>query len=675
MTAQVTALLLSCFFIVFSDSHGQHQRLDSLIQVATIHHNDTLGVIAYADLCYEYRFVHQDSALLFGKMGIELGKKIKYTKGLAQAYSDAAFIYFDKSDFENAIKFWNEALQLRKELKDAVGSASLYIKLGAAHFKSGNYELSLRNQMDALKTYEALNIPQGIAQCLNNIAAVYEHQNQLDKALEYYKKAAVLHEQLKDPIQSGTTWINIGNIHFHRQEYNNAKSLYLKSAALLNPQSRSTHHYLAICFNNLSEIYTLESLYDSALIYSNKALDLRRNIKDFQGIVSSMNMIGRIKTKLHQYEDAENILVAALDSSKSKNLRLEQSKIYQNLYALYRKRGELENALESFMSYATLKDSLLNESGQKQIAELQVKYETDKKEQQIVIQEAALSEQQARIERDYIIIIGLIVSVILLGIIFLLLRNRQIRKQEILHKEHQISVREAFINASIQSQENERKRFAQDLHDGMGQWISSLRLALSDVQEANTDERKIEVVERSEKIMEEMNREFRSIAFNLMPHTLIQYGLTPAINEMSMRINTTGKFNIEVSSFNFPERLTELHEISLYRIIQEWTNNIIKYAGATTIGIQLIGHEDELNIMIEDNGKGFDPGKLENSKGNGWKNIQSRLNLIRGSADIDSAPDRRGTTFTLKIPSTMEVAKTFEHSRTPELVAGGRGNI
>lgn len=674
MTARVTALLLSCFFILFSEAYGRQQRLDSLIHVAT-NHNDTLGVIAYADLCYEYRFIHQDSALMFGKMGIELGKKIKYTKGLAQAYSDAAFIYFDKSDFNNAINFWTEALQLRKKLKDDAGAASLYIKLGAAHFRSGNYELSLRNQMDALKIYETLNITQGIAQCLNNVAAVYEHQNQLDKALEYYRKAAVLHQELKDPIQSGTTWINIGNIHFLRQEYDEAKSLYLKSAALLDPQSRTTHHYLAICFNNLSEIYTLKNLYDSALVYSGRALALRENIKDFQGIVSSMNMIGRIKTKLGQYKDAEKMLMAALDSSKNRNLRHEQGKIHQNLYALYREQNKFENALESFMSYATLKDSLLNESGQKQIAELQVKYETDKKEQQIVIQDAALSEQQARIERDYIIILGLIVSVILLGIIFLLLRNRQIRKQEILHKEHQISMREAFISASIQSQENERKRFAQDLHDGMGQWISSLRIALSDVQEAKTDDRKVEVVERSEKIMEEMNREFRSIAFNLMPHTLIQYGLTPAINEMAIRLNTTGKFNIEVSAFNFPERLTELQEISLYRIVQEWTNNIIKYAGATTIRIQLIGHEDELNIMIEDNGKGFDPRVLENSTGNGWKNIQSRLNLIRGIADIDSAPDRRGTTFTLKIVTTMEAASTFVQSGMPEMASGGRGNI
>jgi len=143
-----------------------------------------------------------------------------------------------------------------------------------------------------------------------------------------------------------------------------------------------------------------------------------------------------------------------------------------------------------------------------------------------------------------------------------------------------------------------------------------------------------------------------------MPQTLIQHGLLPALQEMALRVNQTGKISIHVNGYDIPERLNEVHEISLYRIIQEWTNNVIKYANASIVEIQLIRHEEEINITIEDNGSGFDTTKLELSKGNGWKNIKSRINLIKGDLDIDSAPQRKGTSLMIRIPVYPEVVVT-----------------
>jgi two-component system, NarL family, sensor kinase len=664
ITRPAVAFLILSLSLAAQAVNGQklQQRLDSLLNVAHSHSADTLGVLAFAELCYEYRFINQDSALLFGKAGIDLGEKLHFKTGLAQVYSDAAFVYFDKGDYNNAISFWSSSLKIRNELKDSARIASLQMKLGGAYFKMGNYEKSLRYQLEALRTYETLNIPQGTAQALNNVAAVYEHQNHLDKALEYYQKTFSIHDKSGNQREKGMTLINIGNIYFRQKIYGKAKSFYAEALKSFPVESEPVRHYRAICLNNISEILTLENKYDSALMYSEQALKLREKIGDYQGIVSSLNMIGRINGKLHKFNDAEKYLLAALDSSGKKSLLPEEGKIHLNLYELYKEKSEWKKSLESFVNYAGIKDSLMNESGRKEIAELQVKYETEKKEQHIALQEAALSQKQTRIERDYIVIIGLLLTVALSAIIFVLLRNRQARKEEMIRKENEISVREAYISASIQSQESERKRFARDLHDGMGQWISSLRLALADINNASTDEEKLRILGKSDKIMEEMNREFRSIAFNLMPHTLIQFGLKPALDEMALRLNSTGKIHVSAAAFNFPERLRELEEISLYRVIQEWTNNILKYAEATEVSIQLTGHEDENIIMIEDNGKGFDVSTLQKGAGNGWKNIQSRMNLIKGSVEIDSSPLGSGTTFTISLPVYKGVAAPATNS-------------
>ena len=147
-----------------------------------------------------------------------------------------------------------------------------------------------------------------------------------------------------------------------------------------------------------------------------------------------------------------------------------------------------------------------------------------------------------------------------------------------------------------------------------------------------------------------MHAEIRGIAFNLMPQTLIQSGLVPALEEMAMRMNESGKVFMKVSGFDLPSRLEELQEISLYRVIQEWLNNILKYSEATSIDLQLVGYEDEISIVVEDNGNGVDPAVLSQGKGHGWRNIQTRLTLIRATWEIDSRPAVKGATFIIHMP-------------------------
>jgi two-component system, NarL family, sensor kinase len=255
----------------------------------------------------------------------------------------------------------------------------------------------------------------------------------------------------------------------------------------------------------------------------------------------------------------------------------------------------------------------------------------------------------------------------LIGIILVLNRSRYKRQQELLIKEKEISVHEAYILASIQSQENERKRFAQDLHDGMGQLISALRLSLLSVNRDSSLEHRVTIVNKAEGLLNDMHREIRSIAFNLMPQTLVQHGLVPALKEMAERITSSGQILIRVSSFDVPERFTEVVEISLYRAIQEWINNVVKYSRARIIEVQLVGHDQEIAITIEDNGDGFDPSVLENSKGNGWKNIKSRLNLIKGAVDIDSLPERKSTTLILRVPVAKMKSSNAERSTANQI--------
>jgi len=227
----------------------------------------------------------------------------------------------------------------------------------------------------------------------------------------------------------------------------------------------------------------------------------------------------------------------------------------------------------------------------------------------------------------------------------LLLRNRTKLKQQADLEAARAELRQQQLQAVIGSQEEERKRFAADLHDGLGQMISAMRLGLS--------KNKIDTssVQYALGLMNDMNLEIRNIAFNLMPQVLMKDGLHEALQEFAQRLSNSGGIKIEVQTYNLNQDMTSEQRIALYRICQEWVNNVIKYSDAKEIMIQAVQHAEELVITIEDDGNGFDQGLLTEGKGNGWKNINSRLSLIRGTIDIDTLLHRKGTISIISVPT------------------------
>ena len=244
-------------------------------------------------------------------------------------------------------------------------------------------------------------------------------------------------------------------------------------------------------------------------------------------------------------------------------------------------------------------------------------------------------------------------AVIGLAIILLLARSRSRKKQALLIQQAELQLREAQIEAAISSQEKERTRFAQDLHDGFGQFISILNLNLKSLEDGTRDRN--EVFSDSTTVLEEMYRELKGICFNLMPQTLIKFGITDALKEFASRVNETGKVSIQTDFFGIENRLPDVQEISIYRIVQEWINNMIKYSDVDKVTLQLTKDDQETTLMIEDNGTGFDLNILKDGKGNGWRNMNSRVNLMKADLIVDTSPGMRGNTLIVNIPDEIVI--------------------
>ena len=210
-----------------------------------------------------------------------------------------------------------------------------------------------------------------------------------------------------------------------------------------------------------------------------------------------------------------------------------------------------------------------------------------------------------------------------------------------------ISVRQEterkVLNAVIEAEENERKRFATDLHDSIGPLLSSINLYLSALSKSKLNERNEQIISSSREIVNETLINIKEISNNLSPHVLNDFGLVNAINSFISKINLSKTINITLDSKNLEERINQQIEVVIYRVITELINNTIKHAEANNIQISLSRENNSLNLIYIDDGKGFDPDEINSeSTGMGLYNILSRIKSLNGSHNIQSNPETGG---------------------------------
>lgn len=553
---------------------------------------------------------------------------------------------------DSATREFEAARTIAIEKKDDPALIIANSSLGKNHISAGQPEKGLNYLFEALRTLDTSPDHEMTLKVRVNIMWAYLELKRNEDCIRFGRESLTLLKPADEWI-AAYIYNNLAVSYGELGRLDSARFFIEKgmegSKANNDFQSLANGHFI------LGNIYASAEKFDLAIAEYLKARPFREKVGNPFFMISDLYTISDLYHKTKKYDKGVAAGLEGLKIATEYNMLLKFEGVYQSLARNYEGMGDFRNSSKYYNLWATSKDSVYRNATTEAIAEMREKYETEKKEQQIALQDVQLAEQRAQIQNTYLIIGGLVVITILITIILILARNRFERKQKLMRAENEVLVREAFIKATIQSQEAERKRFAQDLHDSMGQLISSLRLVLSSIDDQPTLEGKVLMVSKSDQILDEMHKEIRSVAFNLMPQTLIQEGLLPALREMARRISQSGQVQMTARGYDLPERFSELQEISLYRVVQEWTNNSIKHSHVTKIDVQLVGHDSEITLTVEDDGNGFDTQSLSRGNGNGWKNIQSRLNLVKATIDIDSTPGRKGTTLVVTVPVVVSV--------------------
>jgi len=232
-----------------------------------------------------------------------------------------------------------------------------------------------------------------------------------------------------------------------------------------------------------------------------------------------------------------------------------------------------------------------------------------------------------------LISIMIIVGVVLIREIFYSLKRADIDR---------LKTERRVLNAIINTEENEKKRFAKDLHDGLGPLLSTVKMSLSALNGKIKDPAGIEILQNTNHIVNEAIITIKEVSNNLSPHILTNFGLSSAISAFTNKINQTKALEVDFKSNMENRRLDADKEVVIYRAACELINNAILHSGASRIDIDLNKHEKFVTLQFSDNGRGFDTSRLEkeDNKGMGLSNIETRVKSIDGVFIFESNPGK-----------------------------------
>lgn len=366
--------------------------------------------------------------------------------------------------------------------------------------------------------------------------------------------------------------------------------------------------------------------------------------------------IGQYYKSLGNYSQANKYFFRASKIQIPKHRFIQKIKINEYIADNYLKEKEYKKASEFMKLSLRYNDTLLQYKNDEFtiINDLNIKYKTEEKEKKI-------EETEAKRKQNRNLLIGSILFIVLGGTIATLSLQNSKRKRTLAEQQKELETQKNLnlikeqelttINAMVDGQEKERKRIAEDLHDNLGSVLATLKLHFENLK-MNREKKKIDqetLFNKTETLIDEAYLKVRSIAHAKNAGVIANQGLLTAVQMMAEKISSADKIKIEVLDFGLDKRLENSLEISVFRIIQELITNVIKHADAKNACINISLYDKNLNIIIEDDGKGFDIKKVNLKDGMGISSIKTRIEHLDGSLNID-ATIGKGSSIIIDIP-------------------------
>lgn len=535
------------------------------------------------------------------------------------------------------------------------------------------------NSIDsALRHIEGINADTALIKFYILKGQCFVKKTEFDKALENFKRALNIAEKRNDQASKTGTLVSIGWAYMEDGKPNEAIPIFNEALAL-NPSPEYENKALLLC--NIASCYNTIGNFKLAELQAQKGIAIARTRGDNTDLANGLNILGRsyyqqgkidkaisilkdaaiVRKKisdpsmlasdyleladlyLQNHQPAQAIEWAkkseALSVRSANNLKLTGA--YQSLATAYESVGDYKNASKYLKQLLVEKDSLKNEEYSKAFAEMQVQFETQKRKAENL--ELKKENLEIKLEstiqhRWLLVLIGGLILLFASGVYVIKLMKSRYKTRLALE---QLREQKKRTMAVIETEEKERRRIAADLHDVVGQTLAAAAVQLNKAGNGQTSLHKVD------ELINQACTEVRNLSHQVTPELLLTRGLAKTMEQAVGKLNdVSDKMGFTLFTHIEQSLDDDLLSLTVYRCFQELSTNIIKHAKATTVTVQLNLLADEIQLIVEDDGIGFQPEKTV--YGLGIKNIENRVALYDGEFEIDSIPGK-GSTFIIGI--------------------------
>jgi signal transduction histidine kinase len=618
---------------------------------------DSRFINSYIQISAVYIIHHNwDSAQYYCDISIHYADSLNQSSILANAYRIKAIIY-RKSGFHNqSLSYLQKSIQVLGD-RDSLLLAKIFNSLGLFYFTQSLYDSATYYYLKGYNILKLKNREEDAIPQLINLADIFLGMKEYEKAKHFLYECIDLLNKREDVIyvkfNKALICSKLGEAFYIEQKYDSA--LYMFKKCEYNYKELNNRNELIDIYSNIGVIYGDLQLFDSASRYYKLAIKTGKDINQVNRLGNTYNNLAVINMRLGELDAALKNLKLAMFYHHAGGDVPDMLSTINNIYETYELKEEYDSAFKYLKKYEILSDSIFNIEKAKVISDLEMKYEKEKDQAHIL--ELRNENLQKDLElnrrtnqRNFFLAGGS--GILVISILIFSFYRQRVKKDKIIADQRIEKLeREKKLLAAksiVEGQEEERKRIARELHDGLGVLLSTAKMQFKSIEDKSPENR--EVINKAALLLERASSDVRRISHNMMPGILTKLGLDEALEDLVESINDTPDINAVLNIENEEEkRLPENSEIMIYRVLQEMVNNTLKYAEASKVILEVNYDEDSLSIQYTDNGKGFDVEEKLKSKSIGLTSIQSRIDFLGGKLNINSKSSR-GTSYFITIP-------------------------
>ncbi|RJE72030.1 hypothetical protein BGP76_08095 [Reichenbachiella sp. MSK19-1] len=552
---------------------------------------------------------------------------------------------------EDVLTYSKRLLRSAHDHKQTNYVVKAYQYQGVAYRMKGNLKESLKQLIKSAELAKENHYLQLQAEAYLEIANTYTANSQFKNSLLYEKKAIEILRKDGDIKKLAINLLNTGYSYYTLNYLDSSLALYNEAEPLFDTTGLTIGK--AYVIGNRALVYWQQGDDQTAERDLLKAIDMLEPLGDQFGMSDYHNQLGRLYAERNDITSSINHTNAALQIAKALDLKEQIRDASLLLSQLYEEQQDYTQAFTYQTQYITYKDSIENTETTKKMADLRTEFEVNQKEKEI-----AILEKSQLMNRTYIIIAVFLLALAILLILYFRQRLHNTRLMSANErKQHDEKIKKLLntqetkaLQSMVEGKDQERKRLAQELHNHFGSLLATIKVNINGIEEESIPNHYTLTT-----LVDQACNDIRNMSHSLNMGISENFGLVSALKELSEHLRQSGDLEVEFSASMCGHALAADEEITIYRIVQELVSNVLKHSHATKLSILLTCFEEEqiMNIMVQDNGRGFDTKNKPKSGGIGVETLNKMVADKQGDIKFDSNTIS-GTTVIIDLPLSYE---------------------